>query len=98
MGVSMSEPLLRTERIGKAFASVPVLKEISLELQAGEILGLIGENGAGKSTLMKILAGIHAPSTGSFFLEGRPAAFRRPAEAKAAGISIVPQEFNLCAD
>jgi len=94
----MPEPLLRTEKIRKDFSTVTVLKDISLELRAGETLGLIGENGAGKSTLMKILAGIHPPTAGGLFLEGRPATFRRPAEAKAAGISLVPQEFNLCPD
>jgi ribose transport system ATP-binding protein len=94
----MSEPLVRTEQIRKDFSTVTVLKDVSIELWPGEILGLIGENGAGKSTLMKILAGIHPPTAGTLLLDGRPTSFRRPADAKAAGISIVPQEFNLCPD
>ena len=77
---------------------VTVLKDISIELQAGETLGLIGENGAGKSTLMKILSGIYQPTAGALFIGGKPAHFRTPSDAKAAGISIVPQEFNLCPD
>lgn len=94
----MPEALIRTEKIRKDFSTVTVLKDISIDLQAGETLGLIGENGAGKSTLMKILSGIYQPTAGSIFLEGRPARFRGPSDAKKAGISIVPQEFNLCPD
>jgi ribose transport system ATP-binding protein len=94
----MPESLVRTDKIRKDFSTVTVLKDVSLELQAGEILGLIGENGAGKSTLMKILAGIYQPTAGTLLFSGQPASFRGPSEAKAAGVSIVPQEFNLCPD
>ena len=94
----MHEALVRTANIRKDFSAVTVLKDISIELHGGEILGLIGENGAGKSTLMKILAGIYQPTAGELFLAGQPARFPGPSAAKAAGISIVPQEFNLCSD
>jgi ribose transport system ATP-binding protein len=94
----MPEALIRTEKIRKDFSAVTVLKEISIELQAGETLGLIGENGAGKSTLMKILSGLYQPTAGSLFLGGKLTRFRGPSDAKAAGVSIVPQEFNLCPD
>jgi ribose transport system ATP-binding protein len=94
----MSETLVRTEKIRKDFSTVTVLRDISIELIEGEILGLIGENGAGKSTLMKILSGIYQPTEGILHIGGKAVEFRRPADAKAAGISIVPQEFNLCAD
>ncbi len=67
-------------------------------MRRGEIVGLIGENGAGKSTFMKILAGIHEPTAGQVEIEGQPVAFRSPSDARRAGISIVPQEFNLAAD
>jgi len=94
----MPEAVVRTEKIRKDFSAVTVLHDISLDLQAGEILGLIGENGAGKSTLMKILSGIYQPTAGSVFFGGQPVTFRGPSDAKAAGVSIVPQEFNLCPD
>lgn len=94
----MEAALLKTESICKSFATVPVLKGISLDLHVGEILGLIGENGAGKSTLMKILAGIYDATSGRLLVEDKEVRFRAPSDAKLAGISIVPQEFNLCPD
>ena len=94
----MPVALVRTEKIRKDFSTVTVLKDISIELQAGETLGLIGENGAGKSTLMKILSGLYQPTSGTLHLGGQATVLRGPRDAKAAGISIVPQEFNLCPD
>jgi ribose transport system ATP-binding protein len=94
----MPEAIIRAEKIRKDFSTVTVLNDISIELHAGEVLGLIGENGAGKSTLMKIFSGIYQPTAGSLFIDGQPVTFRYPSDAKAAGVSIVPQEFNLCPD
>jgi ribose transport system ATP-binding protein len=94
----MPEALIRTDKLRKDFSAVTVLKGISIEILAGETLGLIGENGAGKSTLMKLLSGLYQPTAGTLFVAGEPVRFRGPADAKAAGVSIVPQEFNLCPD
>jgi ribose transport system ATP-binding protein len=94
----MREALVTTENICKSFSKVTVLRDISIALAAGEVLGIIGENGAGKSTLMKILSGIYQPSSGRILVGGQERRFLSPADAKAAGIAIVPQEFNLCPD
>lgn len=93
----MQHPLLSAEEIRKDFSGVEVLKGVSITVHAGEIVGLIGENGAGKSTLMKILSGIYRPSSGRLAVDGSPLEFHTPKDAKTAGISLVPQEFNLCA-
>jgi ribose transport system ATP-binding protein len=92
------DALVRTRSLRKEFGGHAVLKDVSLDLGRGEVVGLIGENGAGKSTLVKILAGIHPATAGTVELEGRPVAFRAPADARRAGVSLVPQEFNLAAD
>ncbi len=94
----MTDVLVRTHSLRKEFSGVPVLRDVDAAIRRGEILALIGENGAGKSTLMKILSGIYLPSSGTLEFDGRPVLFRTPAEARAAGVSIVPQEFNLAAD
>ncbi len=90
------QPLLRMRGISKSFSGVQVLRNVDFDLNAGEIVCLLGENGAGKSTLMKILTGVHTEYEGSIFLEGIDVHFRSTADAYAMGISIVFQEFNLC--
>ncbi len=87
--------LLKIERLSKSYSDVPVLTDISLTLPSGTILGLIGENGAGKSTLIKCLTGLERRDSGRILLDGRPASFQNTSQAAAAGISYVPQEFNL---
>ncbi len=91
----MPDPLLQVEHLAKDFPGGRVLDELSLALDRGQILGIVGENGAGKSTFVKILAGIHAPTAGALHLDGRPVHFRSPAQARQAGIALVPQEFDL---
>jgi ribose transport system ATP-binding protein len=94
----MDHPFIRVRALRKEFAGNPVLRDVDAEIRGGEILGLIGENGAGKSTFMKILAGIQPPTSGQVEVDGRAVAFRSPSDARRAGVSIVPQEFNLAAD
>src|SRR5690606_19149301 len=63
--------------------------------RSGEVLALLGENGAGKTTLTKILYGLYQPDDGALLVEGRPTAFRSPADAIASGIGLVTQHFSL---
>ncbi len=87
--------ILETRNLTKVFPGVIALDDVSLSLNAGEVLGLVGENGAGKSTLMKLLSGVYAPTRGEIYFSGRKAQFRNPKDALDAGISIVYQELNL---
>ena len=65
------DPVLRTEGIAKTFGAVVALRNINLELQRGEVLGLVGDNGAGKSTFVKILTGFHRPDVGQDLPRGQ---------------------------
>ncbi|HTG45834.1 MAG TPA: sugar ABC transporter ATP-binding protein [Verrucomicrobiae bacterium] len=85
--------LLKLNGIGKSFAGVAALRNISFELNAGEVAGVIGENGAGKSTLIKILSGVHQPDTGAVAWLGKGIQFTSPREALAAGIATIHQEL-----
>ena len=89
--------LLATRGLTKRFPGVVALREVSFELEAGEIHALCGENGAGKSTLIKLLGGIHPHGTyeGELRIDGRLAAFRGVRDAEEAGIAVITQEFAL---
>jgi rhamnose transport system ATP-binding protein len=90
--------VLLLEGVSKSFGAVAALRDVRLELRAGEAHALVGENGAGKSTLVKILAGAHAPDAGTITLDGEPLALPNPAAARAAGIAVIYQEPTLFAD
>ncbi|MEO5823240.1 MAG: sugar ABC transporter ATP-binding protein [Vicinamibacteraceae bacterium] len=87
-------PLVRLRGIGKRYAA-PVLADIELSLQSGEIHALMGANGAGKSTLSKIVSGLIAPDSGAMHLAGEPYRPRNRRDAQRAGVQIVLQELNL---
>jgi ABC-type sugar transport system ATPase subunit len=89
-------PILRFDGISKFFAGVTALERVSFEICAGHCHALVGENGAGKSTLGKIIAGIHAPSEGTLYLDGHPVHFSMPLDAVRAGIGMVHQELCFC--
>ncbi len=88
-------PLLTLTGLCKSFTGNEVIKNISLDIHRGEIVALLGENGAGKSTLLKMMCGILIPSAGSIHMEGKTIHLKSPHEAKALGISMIPQEYNL---
>lgn len=91
----MENAILKLEHINKVFPGVVALKDISLEIQKGEIHALIGENGAGKSTMIKTLTGFHRPTKGKIFFDGKEYAGFTPSEAKEAGIGVIYQELNM---
>ncbi|MEU7875031.1 sugar ABC transporter ATP-binding protein [Dactylosporangium sp. NPDC049140] len=90
--------MLVLEGVSKSFGAVAALRDVRLDLRAGEAHALVGENGAGKSTLVKVLAGAHAPDAGTLTLDGRPLVLNNPADARAAGIAVIYQEPTLFPD
>ena len=91
----MEKVLLNMKAISKTFGSVQALKEVSLDLYAGEVLALMGENGAGKSTLMNILSGSLQPTKGEIYLKGEKVTVPGPIAAKKLGISKIHQELQI---
>ena len=87
----MTAPLLKITNLNKSFGPIDVLHDISLEVNAGEVLCLLGDNGAGKSTLIRILSGVHKPTTGTVEMSGRAVTFKSPRDASDAGIATVHQ-------
>jgi len=86
---------LRVEGISKRFAGVQALDAVSLEFPPGQVTALMGENGAGKSTLIKIINGDYLPDAGRILLGDEPLALHSPADARRAGIRIIPQEPEI---
>jgi simple sugar transport system ATP-binding protein len=88
--------VLELTGVSKHFGAIQALIDVSLALQAGEVVGLMGDNGAGKSTLVKIVAGNYPPSDGALAMQGRKVAFHKPSDAREEGIEIVYQDLALC--
>jgi simple sugar transport system ATP-binding protein len=88
-------PLLDVRDVTKHFGAIHALDGVSLEIEPGEVVGLMGDNGAGKSTMVKLIAGNFPPSSGEIVVEGEPCHFRRPVEARAKGIEVVYQDLAL---
>ncbi len=91
----MEQILLRMENICKAFGDVKVLKNIHLDVRAGEVHALLGENGAGKSTLIKILGGAYTRDSGDIYVEGKKVSITDVESAKKNGIRVIHQELML---
>ena len=93
--MTTTPPVLRLEHITKRFPGVLANDDVTVEVGAGEILGILGENGAGKSTLMNILSGLYRPDDGQIVVGGQPVVINSPRDAIAHGIGMVHQHFEL---
>jgi simple sugar transport system ATP-binding protein len=87
----MTAPLLQLKAVHKSFGPIDVLHDINLEVRAGEILCLLGDNGAGKSTLIRLLSGVHKPTSGDILIRGKAVHFQTPRDASDNGIATVHQ-------
>jgi simple sugar transport system ATP-binding protein len=88
-------PLFEVQNISKYFGSVIALKDISMKVNAGQVMCLLGDNGAGKSTLIKILSGVHQPSEGHYLFEGKEVHLTSPRDALNLGIATVYQDLAM---
>ena len=88
-------PRLQMLDVHKRFGATRALAGVSLSVQPGQVLALVGENGAGKSTLMKVLSGAHRPDEGHMLLDGEPYAPADPLEARRRGVAMIYQELSL---
>src|SRR5207244_10783672 len=95
MRESLAPDVIRAEHIVKSFGAVRALRDISIHLMKGEILGLVGDNGAGKSTLIKILTGFIQPDDGKIFVNGQEVKLRSVTHARSLGIETVYQDLAL---
>ncbi len=87
----MGDTILSLNNISKSFGPIDVLHDINLEVRAGEVLCLLGDNGAGKSTVIRLLSGVHQPTSGRMVMDGKPVLFKNPREAADHGIATVHQ-------
>jgi len=93
-----NNPFMTMSNIKKSFNGVPVLKNVNLQVEQGEIHALLGENGAGKSTLMNILGGVHQPDDGAILINGQEVKMINPRVSQGHGISFIHQELNVVSD
>jgi ABC-type sugar transport system ATPase subunit len=88
-------PLLQAVNITKRFGGLTAVDNVSLDVNVGEVIGLVGDNGAGKSTLIKMVAGVYHPDGGELFFEGHKVTFTRPRDARDRGIETIYQDLAL---
>jgi ABC-type sugar transport system ATPase subunit len=94
--MTSTAPLLVATELYKRFGGLIAVDHVNLEIQAGEVLGVLGDNGAGKSTLIKMFSGVYQPDSGNIVFGGRPVHFTSPEDARSAGIETIYQDLALC--
>ena len=87
--------LLQAVNLTKRFGGLTAVEHVSLDINIGEVVGLVGDNGAGKSTLIKMVAGVYQPDEGEIFFDGKKVAFSGPREARDLGIETIYQDLAL---
>lgn len=95
-GTVPTQSVLSLRGICKRFGAVAALTDIDLDVGAGEVVALVGDNGAGKSTLVKLLAGVHQPTSGTMQFDGKEVKLDDPSASLALGIATVFQDLALC--
>src|SRR5687767_855095 len=90
-----ADPIVESRDIRVAFGGVHAVDRVSVDLRAGEVVGLVGDNGAGKSTLMRVLSGAHPADSGEILVNGKPVSIGNPRDAKALGIETIYQTLAL---
>ncbi|QKD03057.1 ATP-binding cassette domain-containing protein [Mesorhizobium loti] len=88
--------VLELTNISKHFGAIQAVNDVSLSIEPGQVVGLMGDNGAGKSTLVKMIAGNFRPSHGSMRMDDKELILHKPVEARQHGIEIVHQDLALC--
>jgi simple sugar transport system ATP-binding protein len=91
-------PLYEARHLSKSYGSVRAVRDVSLHVSAGELVGLVGDNGAGKSTLVKMLSGVYAPDEGELLVDGVEKHWKSPHEAMQAGVETLYQDSGLALD
>ena len=91
----MAAPVLELKDIRKTFDAVVAIENFSLDVRPGEIVALVGDNGAGKSTLIKIISGVHGPTSGSIAIDGEAVTMSSATMARSHGIEVVYQDLAL---
>ncbi len=95
VAATSSPPLVEMRSMQIAFGGVRAVDNVTVDLRAGEVVGLVGGNGAGKSSLMRALSGARPADAGEILIEGRPVAITNPRDAKALGIETIYQTLAL---
>ncbi|GAK71985.1 ATP-binding cassette domain-containing protein [Agrobacterium rubi] len=93
--MNSSVPLLEVRNLSRHFGAVKALENCSLIVHPGEVVALVGDNGAGKTTMIKTVSGVYPPSSGEILIEGKPALFSSPEDAREKGIETIYQDLAL---